>query len=101
MDFRSYASELLFKAKHLMISTVTGRFRKFDLAVGTDGEDFTKIVSAKRLLICIPLIQIMNKRIIIYDQMIFLMPISFSSWCLLLKDMKETVPKENYMVTLQ
>jgi polyisoprenoid-binding protein YceI len=40
-------SELIFKVKHLMISTVTGRFRKFDLAVETDEEDFTKIVSAK------------------------------------------------------
>ena len=40
-------SELIFKVKHLMISTVTGRFRKFDLAVETDGEDFTKIEEAK------------------------------------------------------
>ena len=40
-------SELIFKVKHLMISTVTGRFRKFDLAVETDEEDFAKIVSAK------------------------------------------------------
>ena len=40
-------SELIFKVKHLMISTVTGRFRKFDLTVETDGEDFTKIVSAR------------------------------------------------------
>ena len=40
-------SELIFKVKHLMISTVTGRFRKFDLAVETQDEDFTKIVSAK------------------------------------------------------
>jgi polyisoprenoid-binding protein YceI len=40
-------SELIFKVKHLMISTVTGRFKKFDLAVETDEEDFTKIVSAK------------------------------------------------------
>jgi polyisoprenoid-binding protein YceI len=30
-----------------MISTVTGRFRKFDLAVETDEKYFTKIVSAK------------------------------------------------------
>ena len=40
-------SELMFKVKHLMISTVTGRFRKFDLSVETDGADFTKIESAK------------------------------------------------------
>ena len=40
-------SELIFKVKHLMISTVTGRFRKFDLTVETDGEDFTKIEKAK------------------------------------------------------
>jgi len=40
-------SELLFKVKHLMISTVTGRFREFDLAVETDGEDFARLVGAK------------------------------------------------------
>jgi len=40
-------SELIFKVKHLMISTVTGRFRKFDLTVETDGEDFAKIEEAK------------------------------------------------------
>ncbi len=40
-------SELIFKVKHLMISTVTGRFRKFDVTVETDGEDFTKIEKAK------------------------------------------------------
>ncbi len=35
-------SEILFKVKHLMISTVTGYFRKFDLEVITEENDFTK-----------------------------------------------------------
>ena len=34
-------SELQFKVKHLMISTVTGQFNKFNATVETDGEDFT------------------------------------------------------------
>jgi polyisoprenoid-binding protein YceI len=33
-------SEIQFKVKHLMITTVTGYFRKFDLIVETDNEDF-------------------------------------------------------------
>ncbi len=33
-------SEIRFKVKHLMISTVTGQFNKFDANVETDGEDF-------------------------------------------------------------
>ena len=39
-------SEVQFKVKHLMITTVTGYFRRFDLEVETDDEDFTK---AKRI----------------------------------------------------
>ncbi|MBC7949348.1 MAG: YceI family protein [Chitinophagaceae bacterium] len=35
-------SEIQFKVKHLMITTVTGYFKKFDLQVETDGDDFTK-----------------------------------------------------------
>ncbi|MDP4262968.1 MAG: YceI family protein [Bacteroidota bacterium] len=35
-------SEVQFKVKHLMITTVTGHFRKFDLKVETEGDDFTK-----------------------------------------------------------
>jgi polyisoprenoid-binding protein YceI len=34
-------SELQFKIKHLMISTVTGQFNKFSGTAETDGEDFT------------------------------------------------------------
>ncbi len=34
-------SEIQFKVKHLMITTVTGYFRKFDLEVETENEDFT------------------------------------------------------------
>jgi polyisoprenoid-binding protein YceI len=34
-------SEVLFKVKHLMITTVTGSFRKFDLEVETRNEDFS------------------------------------------------------------
>lgn len=34
-------SEVQFKVKHLMITTVTGYFQKFDLNVETDGDDFT------------------------------------------------------------
>lgn len=34
-------SEIQFKVKHLMITTVTGYFRKFDLEVETETDDFT------------------------------------------------------------
>lgn len=34
-------SEIQFKVKHLMITTVTGYFRNFDLEVETETEDFT------------------------------------------------------------
>src|SRR3954469_8324599 len=33
-------SEILFKVKHLMITTVTGSFREFDLEVETATDDF-------------------------------------------------------------
>jgi len=33
-------SEIQFKVKHLMISTVTGNFEKFEATMETDGEDF-------------------------------------------------------------
>ena len=35
-------SEIQFKVKHLMITTVTGYFRKFNVEVETEGDDFTK-----------------------------------------------------------
>jgi polyisoprenoid-binding protein YceI len=35
-------SELQFKIKHLMISTVSGQFNQFTATVETDGDDFTK-----------------------------------------------------------
>jgi polyisoprenoid-binding protein YceI len=35
-------SEIQFKVKHLMITTVTGYFRTFDATVETVGDDFTK-----------------------------------------------------------
>lgn len=35
-------SEFTFKAKHMMISTVTGLFEKFDVTAVTEGDDFTK-----------------------------------------------------------
>jgi len=41
-------SEVTFKVKHLMISTVTGQFNKFNLDVVTEGEDFT---TAKEILL--------------------------------------------------
>lgn len=34
-------AEVQFKVKHLMITTVTGYFKKFDLEVETEGEDFS------------------------------------------------------------
>ncbi len=34
-------SEIQFKVKHLMISTVTGQFNKFNATVETEGDDFT------------------------------------------------------------
>lgn len=38
-------SEVQFKVKHLMITTVTGYFKKFNVEVETDDEDFTKAKS--------------------------------------------------------
>jgi polyisoprenoid-binding protein YceI len=35
-------SEIQFKVKHLMITTVTGYFRRFNLVVETEEEDFTQ-----------------------------------------------------------
>ena len=35
-------SEVQFKARHLMITTVTGYFRKFNLEVETEDDDFTR-----------------------------------------------------------
>lgn len=35
-------SEVQFKARHLMITTVTGYFKKFNLVVETEDEDFTR-----------------------------------------------------------
>src|SRR4051794_15489523 len=35
-------SEVQFKVKHLMITTVTGYFKTFNLEVETDGNDFTQ-----------------------------------------------------------
>lgn len=34
-------SEVLFKVRHPMITTVTGSFKKFDLQVETETHDFT------------------------------------------------------------
>lgn len=36
-------SEILFKVKHLMISTVTGQFHQFDLNVETENDDFDSV----------------------------------------------------------
>jgi polyisoprenoid-binding protein YceI len=38
-------SEVQFKVKHLMITTVTGHFKTFDLEVTTEGDDFSKASS--------------------------------------------------------
>jgi polyisoprenoid-binding protein YceI len=38
-------TEIQFKVKHLMITTVTGYFRKYDLQVETEGDDFTSASS--------------------------------------------------------
>src|SRR5829696_3577513 len=40
-------SEVQFKVKHLMITTVTGYFRTFNAEVETEGDDFT---TAKNIL---------------------------------------------------
>jgi polyisoprenoid-binding protein YceI len=40
-------SEIMFRIRHLMISTVTGYFKKFNLEVDTEGDDFT---TAKRIV---------------------------------------------------
>jgi polyisoprenoid-binding protein YceI len=39
-------SEIQFKVKHLMITTVTGYFRKFDLVAETETDDFSTLNSA-------------------------------------------------------
>ncbi len=36
-------SEILFKVKHLMITTVTGHFKQFDLSVETETNDFATV----------------------------------------------------------
>lgn len=36
-------SEIQFKVKHLMITTITGNFSSYDLSVETEDNDFTKI----------------------------------------------------------
>jgi polyisoprenoid-binding protein YceI len=38
-------SEITFKVKHLMISTVTGQFRNFNVTAETEGADFSKPVN--------------------------------------------------------
>lgn len=38
-------SEITFKVKHLMISTVSGRFNSFNVTAVTEGSDFSKPVS--------------------------------------------------------
>lgn len=35
-------SEIQFKAKHLMITTVTGKFTEYDATIETEGHDFSK-----------------------------------------------------------
>lgn len=40
-------TEIKFKVKHLMITTVTGYFRKFDIEVVTDTEDFNSTRSVE------------------------------------------------------
>lgn len=35
-------SEIQFKVKHMMISTVSGAFEQFDASIETEGDDFTK-----------------------------------------------------------
>ncbi|HRN72196.1 MAG TPA: YceI family protein [Ginsengibacter sp.] len=34
-------SEILFKVKHMMVSNVSGQFKKFDIQLDTEGHDFT------------------------------------------------------------
>ena len=48
-------SEIQFKVKHLMITTVTGYFKKFDLEVDTETEDFN---TAKKILFTADIISI-------------------------------------------
>src|SRR3712207_3920126 len=36
-------SEVLFKVKHLMITTVTGHFKQFQVEAETEDEQFTKV----------------------------------------------------------
>src|SRR5690606_20455225 len=39
-------SEVQFKVKHLVISTVTGHFRRFSAQLESDGEDFSNAVAS-------------------------------------------------------
>ena len=41
----AHHSELMFKVKHLMITTVTGYFKKLTIEAETEGEDFSKFLS--------------------------------------------------------
>ena len=51
-------SEIQFKVKHLMITTVTGHFKQFDLLVETETENFAsakKLNSPPRLILSTPI----------------------------------------------
>lgn len=41
----AHHSELMFKVRHLMITTVTGYFKKFTIEAETQGEDFSKFLN--------------------------------------------------------
>lgn len=45
-------SEIAFKVKHMMISTVTGHFEEFNAGIESDNDDFknAKLVSVPRLI---------------------------------------------------
>ena len=54
-------SEIQFKVRHLMITTVTGHFRKYDLVVETEGDDYPNFQKLFLLLISIRSIRATNK----------------------------------------
>jgi polyisoprenoid-binding protein YceI len=43
----AHHSQLMFKVKHLMITTVTGYFKKFTIEAETQGEDFLKFLNIR------------------------------------------------------
>ena len=53
-------TDITFKVKHLMITTVTGRFKQYTVEVETEGDDFSNAKKLNLLPISIQLTQAMS-----------------------------------------